>query len=73
LYALAAVLAGIASVLQLIERDWFRGITGLLITATMAVAATGFPDRSAGNRRIYFVMLGVVVVLLIIQIARRLV
>ena len=71
LYALAAVLAAIAAVLQLAGRDWFRGATGIAIAATMAVAATGFPERSAANKRVYYLMLGIVSVLLIVQLSRR--
>lgn len=71
LYALAAVLAAIAAVLQLLERDWFRAATGLALAATMGVAATGFPERSPANKRLYYVLLGIVSVLLIIQISQR--
>lgn len=71
LYALAAVLAAVAASLTLAGGDWFRAVTGFSLAATMAVAATGYPERSEKNRFVYFGMLGVVSVLLIVQIARR--
>jgi hypothetical protein len=73
LYALAAVLAAGAASLQLAERDWFRAVTGFTIAATMVLAATGYPERSEANRRVYFGLLGIVVVMLIVQISRRLI
>ena len=71
LYPLAAVFATIAAVLQLLDRDWFRAATGFALAATMGVAATGFPERSPANKRLYYVLLGIVSVLLIIQISQR--
>ncbi len=67
-YGLAAILAGIASVLQLLDRDWFQGTTGLVLTAMLTLAAVGFPERSALNKRIYYMLLGVVIVLLVIRL-----
>jgi hypothetical protein len=69
-YGLAAVLATIAAVLQLADRDWFRGAVGLVLAVTMTAAATGFPERSATNRLLYYGLLGVLIVLLSIQLVR---
>jgi hypothetical protein len=73
LYALAAVLAAVAASLQLAERDWFRAVTGFMFAGIMTLAATGYPERSETNRRVYFGLLGIVIVLLIIQISRSLI
>lgn len=72
LYAVAAVLAAIAAILQLLEREWFRGATGAFLAATLALAATGFPEKSVANRRIYYGMLGVVIVVMSVRILARL-
>jgi hypothetical protein len=71
-YGIAAVLATVAAVLQLLDRDWFRGAVGLVLAATMTLAATGFPERSAVNKRLYYGLLGVLIVVLSIQIINRL-
>lgn len=71
-YGIAAVLATVAAVLQLLDRDWFHGAIGLFLAGVMTLAATGFPERSATNKRVYNVLIGVVIVILIIQIIVRL-
>ena len=68
LYGVAAVLAIVSAILQLTAREWFRGATGVLIAATLTLAATGFPERSPTNRRLYFVLLGAIIIMLIVQI-----
>lgn len=72
LYGIAAVLAAVAAILQLIEREWFRGATSAILAAAMALAATGFPEKSVANRRIYYAMLGAVIVAMSIRIFSRL-
>ena len=49
LYGLAAVLAAVAAILQLMEREWFRGATSAILAAAMALAATGFPEKSVAQ------------------------
>jgi hypothetical protein len=71
-YGLAAVLAIIAAILQLTTREWFRAGTGVVLALTMVLAATGFPERSETNKRVYYVVLGFLIVLLSIQIITRL-
>lgn len=71
LYAVAGVLAAVSAILQFLERDWFRGATGAFLAATMALAATGFPEKSVANRRIYYGMLGVVIVVMSVRILAR--
>jgi hypothetical protein len=71
-YGIAAVLATVAAILQLADRDWFNGGIGIVLAVTMAVAATGFPERSLANKRLYYGLLGVLIVLLSIQIVVRL-
>ena len=68
LYAVAAVLVAVATILQLIDRDWFRAASGAFLAATMALAAMGFPEKSVANKRIYYGMLGVVIVVMSIRI-----
>lgn len=68
LYGVAAVLAAIAAILQLIEREWFRGATSAILAGAMALAATGFPEKSVANRRIYYAMLGAVIVVMGVRI-----
>lgn len=72
LYGVAAGLAIVSAILQLTAREWFRGATGVIIAVTLVLAATGFPERSVANRRVYFALLGVIMALLIIQIYSRL-
>jgi hypothetical protein len=71
-YGIAAVLATVAAILQLVDRDWFRGAVGLVLAATMTLASMGFPERSATNKRLYYGLLGGLIVLLSIQIIGRL-
>jgi hypothetical protein len=71
-YGIAAVLATVAAILQLLDRDWFRGAVGVVLAATMTLAATGFPERSPTNKRLYYGLLGVLIVLLSAQIIARL-
>jgi len=61
LYYVAAVLAAIAAILQFIDGDWVRGGTAAALAGAMVLAATGFPQRSATNRRIYLLILAVVI------------
>jgi hypothetical protein len=68
LAGLVAVAALIASVLQLIERDWLRGVTGLVIAATFAITAAGLPERSQSGRWLVYGLLTVVFVLLGIRL-----
>jgi hypothetical protein len=71
LYYVAAVLAGLAAILQFIDRDWFRGATAAALAGAMVLAATGFPEKSATNRRIYFVILAVVIGAMFIRLFAR--
>lgn len=71
MYAVAAVLAAVAAVLQIIDRDWFRVAISGVLAAAMALAASGFPEKSAANMRIYYAMLGVVAVMLGVRIFLR--
>lgn len=71
-YGIAAVLAAVATILQLLDRDWFHGAIGVVLVVTMTLAAMGFPERSPLNKRLYNGLLGVVIVLLSIQIIVRL-
>ena len=66
LAAIAAAAALIAAVLQLVERDWIRGATGLAIAATFIAIATDLHKRSQAARwlaygfvSLAFVLLGV--------------
>jgi len=71
-YGLAAVLAIVAAILQLTAREWFRAGTGVVLAVTMVLAATGFPERSATNKRLYYALLIVLIALLSFQIVTRL-
>lgn len=68
LYGVVAVLALIVSILNFLDRDWLRGASGLFLAGTMAIAATGFPERSVRNKRIYYGLLAAVIVLMIFRI-----
>jgi hypothetical protein len=70
LAGVAAVAAAIASALQLAEREWLRGATGLAITATFALIATGLSERSRGGKWLSHVTLGAAFVLLGIRLLR---
>jgi len=72
LYGLAAVLAAVAAVLQLLDRDWFRAASGAALALAMVLAATGFPEKSVANKRIYYAILGVVIVSMSVRIFARL-
>lgn len=61
LYYVAAVLAGLAAILQFIDGKWFRGGTSAALAGAMVLAATGFPEKSPTHRRIYFAVLVVVI------------
>lgn len=71
-YGLAAVLAIIAAILQITSGEWFRAGTGVVLAATMVLAAMGFPERSATNKRLYYGLLIVLIALLSFQIVTRL-
>jgi len=71
-YGIAAVLAAVATILQLLDRDWVDAAIGVVLVAYMTLAATGFPERSPLNKRLFNGLLGVVIVVLIIQIIVRL-
>ncbi len=71
LYYVAAVLAGIAAILQFIDGDWFRGGTAAALAGAMVLAATGFPEKSPTNRRIYFVILAVVIGVMFLRLFLR--
>jgi hypothetical protein len=66
--ALAAAAALVASVLQLLERDWLRGGTGLAIAAALGLIAAGLPERSQAGRWLVYGLLGLVFVLLGIRL-----
>ena len=71
LYYVAAVLAAIAAVLQFIDGDWVRGATAAALAGAMVLAGTGFPEKSATNRRIYFLILAVVIGTMFIRVFTR--
>jgi hypothetical protein len=71
LAGVAALAVGISSVLQLWERDWLRGSTGLAIAATLCVIATGLPDRSRVGKWLAYGLLVVAFVLLGIRLFGR--
>ena len=71
LYWIAAALAALSAILQLTAREWFRGVTGIVIAFAMSLAALGFPERSETNRRLYFALLGLMSAMLIAQIYMR--
>ena len=60
----AAALAVIVSVLQLIDRDVLRGIAGLTIAVTMGAIAAGLPERGRNGKWVVYGLLAVVFVLL---------
>jgi hypothetical protein len=68
LYYVAAGLAGAAAILQFINGDPFRGATAAALAGVMILAATGFPEKSATNKRIYLVILGVVIGLMFVRL-----
>lgn len=71
-YGLAAVLATTAAILQITAGEWFRAGTGVVLAAAMVLAAMGFPERSETNKRLYYALLTVLIVLLSVQIITRL-
>lgn len=64
LLGLAAAAALIAGMLELVERDWLRGVTGLAVAATLGMLATGLPERSVGAKWLTYGLLAVVFILL---------
>lgn len=68
LCGLASVAATIAGALQLAERDWLRGATGLAVAATLALIATGLPERSVAGKWLSYALLGVAFSLLGIRL-----
>lgn len=70
LAGVAAAAAAIAATIQLAEREWLRGATGLAITATLALIATGLPERSRGAKWLSHVLLAAAFVLLGIRLFR---
>jgi hypothetical protein len=64
LFALAAAAALITAMLELLDRDWLRGVTGLGVAATLGLLATGLPERSATAKYVTYLCLAVVFVLL---------
>lgn len=71
LYGLAATLAAIGAILQFIDGDWFRGATSALLSVAMALAATGFPEKSTTNMRIYYAFLAVAIAGLALRLFTR--
>ncbi|MEP6833298.1 MAG: hypothetical protein ABJB74_07880 [Gemmatimonas sp.] len=61
---LAAASATLAATLQLTEHDWLRGAAGVAIAATLAVIATGLPERSVAAKWLSYALLAVVFILL---------
>jgi hypothetical protein len=53
----AAAVAAITAVLQLVERDWLRGANGLAVTAALVLIATGLPERSIAGKRLSYAFL----------------
>jgi hypothetical protein len=68
LAGVAALAAAISTVLQLADRDWLRGATGLALTATLALVATGLPERSRAGKWLGYAFLTVAFVLLAIRL-----
>ena len=68
LNGLAAAAATIAAALQLAERDWLRGATGLVVAAVLMLIASGLPERTIAVKRLSYGLLGVAFILLAIRI-----
>ncbi len=54
--------------MQLAERDWLRGATGLTVAATYALIAARLPERSAAAKWLTYTLLAAVFILLGIRI-----
>jgi hypothetical protein len=58
-----AVVAAISAVLQLAERDWLQGATGLTVAATFAIVVTGLPERSVAGKWLIYALLVAIFIL----------
>jgi TRAP-type C4-dicarboxylate transport system permease small subunit len=65
---MAAGAALIAGAIQLLERDWLRGATGLAIAATFGAIAAALPERSQTGKWLAYGFLAVAFVLLGIRL-----
>jgi hypothetical protein len=63
-----AVVAAISALLQLTERDWLRGVTGLTLAATFAIIATELPERSSAGKWLVYALLVAIFILLGIRL-----
>jgi hypothetical protein len=68
LNGVAAAAVTIAAALQLAERDWLRGATGLVVAAVLMLIATGLPERTIAAKRLSYGLLGVAFILLAMRI-----
>lgn len=64
LCSLAAAAATLGAVQQLAEHDWLRGLAGVAVAATLALVATGLPERSVAGKWLSYTLLAVVFILL---------
>jgi hypothetical protein len=67
-----AVVAAISAVLQLAERDWLRGATGLTVAATFAIIATGSAERSTAGKWLTYALIVAIFILLGIRLVAAL-
>ena len=65
---LPAAAAAMSAVLQLAERDWLRGATGLTVATTFAMIATGLPDRSTAGKWLTYALIAAMFILIGIRL-----
>jgi len=68
LNGVAAAAVVVTAALQLAERDWLPGATGLVVAAVLMLIATGLPERTGAAKRLSYGLLGVAFILLAMRI-----
>lgn len=68
LCGMAATATMFTGALQLVERDWLRGGTGLVVAAVLGLVATGLPERTIAAKRLSYGLLAVAFILIAIRI-----
>lgn len=63
-----AVVAAISAGLQLAERDWLRGASGLTVAAAFAIIATGLPERSVAGKWLIYALIVAIFILVGIRL-----
>lgn len=68
LCGLAATATMFSAALQLVEREWLRGGTGLIVATVLGLVATGLPERTIAAKQLSYGLLVVAFILIAIRI-----